>query len=79
MADIIAPAWVFNDIRGAAFEQLGWYEIVTHRVHNSGIELTEIVTWCEKNTTAPWKRVSSLFLFQSEKDAMLFSLRWGNG
>ena len=76
MADIIAPSWIFNDIRGEAFESLGWYEVTTHRVPDRAIDLIDIIEWCDENTTKPWKRVSSKFFFQSHKDAMLFALRW---
>ena len=76
MADIIAPSWIFNDIRGEAFESLGWYEVTTHRVYGSRPDLIDIIEWCEVNMTERWKRVSSKFFFQSEKDAMLFALRW---
>lgn len=33
-------------------------------------------TWCHDNTTQKWSSYIRVFFFESEKDALLFALRW---
>lgn len=56
-------------------EECGWtrIELPSKWFPVSGIELHE---WRQKNLTGKWKAHENTWLFEKEKDATIFALRW---
>lgn len=55
--------------------QLGWTKIVLPRFY-SREHSVDVLGWCEKNIKNPYERRGTVFMFQHEDDAVLFSLKW---
>ena len=57
-------------------KEVGWTEITTSWDMRSLEEMYELKTWCETNLKGHRKGRGKTWLFELEKDATIFALRW---
>lgn len=79
LADILAKEMareideeLMSDMMVAA---MGWTKVKNHYYYNNR-HAVDIANWLEENCQGEYKRMAGSFLFELEKDATMFILRW---
>jgi hypothetical protein len=60
------------------FQEAGYFSVALSRNATNAIDKEVVVNWCTENfeNRFAWVVDSYVFWFETDKDAMLFSLRW---
>jgi hypothetical protein len=64
-----------REILWGMLEGIGWKRILLDRFQDNN-HAVDITYWLEKNIKNPFERNGRDFIFENEKDALLFILRW---
>jgi hypothetical protein len=54
---------------------IGWTRVLIS-LETSMVHATDIKEWLDSNTTGSYEKHRSDFMFENDKDAMLFILKW---
>lgn len=57
-------------------KEIGWVKIETSWGVKSLEDAYDLKEWCLKNIKGNYKARGKIWLFEKEKDAIMFSLRW---
>jgi len=64
-----------REILWGMLEGIGWTRVMLDRLQDNKHAI-DITIWLEENIKNPFERNGRDFIFENEKDAVLFILRW---
>mgnify|MGYP006277333851 CR=1 FL=1 len=64
-----------NNVLFTMLMELGWHKVQISRFIDNK-HAVDITYWLKENIRRPYERNGSVFVFQEEKDANWFKLRW---
>ena len=56
-------------------EKMGWRKVSLERFKDNN-HANDIIYWCRENLKSQWQRNGSHFIFEDDKEAMMFTLKW---
>jgi len=65
-----------REIMWGMLQDLGWTRVMIPTMGDAYMAV-DIITWLEDNCKSPYERNGREFIFESQKDANWFILRWG--
>ena len=65
-----------REVLWGMLQDLGWTRVMLPTLGN-GEQAVNIIVWLEDNCKSPYERNGREFIFESQKDANWFILRWG--
>jgi hypothetical protein len=64
-----------REVLWGMLQNIGWKRVMLNRLQDNN-HAVDITLWLEENIKNPFERSGRDFLFENEKDALLFILRW---
>jgi len=64
------------DIMCSILTDIGWYKVETSKAYMPDEDSSMIKEWCDKNLRGTYKALGKTWIFEQEKDAMWFALKW---
>ena len=64
-----------REVLWGMLQNIGWKRVMLNRLQDNN-HAVDITLWLEENIKYPFERNGRDFLFENEKDALLFILRW---
>jgi len=66
-----------REILWGMLEGIGWHRVMLPTLGDAYMAV-DIITWLEENCKKAYERSGRDFIFESQKDANWFKLRWGS-
>jgi hypothetical protein len=66
-----------REVLWGMLEGIGWHRVMLPTLGDAYMAV-DIITWLEDNCKNPYERSGRDFIFESQKDANWFKLRWGS-